>query len=110
MPGEFQPTIPKGGGVRMNEKSTLFLQRLPGRLNVDQAAEILGFLPHELTVLLKTGLLKPLGKPAANGHKFFSAVEMLALSENREWLDKASRAVAKCWKDRNLATNKRSNF
>ncbi len=56
-------------------------------------------------VLLKTGLLKPLGKPAPNGHKFFSAAEMLALSENREWLDKATRAVAKCWKDRNLNSN-----
>ena len=94
----------------MNEKSTLFLRRLPARLDVNQAAEMLGFLPHEVTVLLKTGLLRPLGKPAANGHKFFSAVEMLALSENREWLDKATRAVAKCWKDRNLATNKRSNL
>ena len=90
----------------MNEKSTLFLPRLPARLNVDQAAEILGFLPHELTVLLRTGLLKPLGKPAPNGHKFFSTTEMLALSENREWLDKATRAVTKCWKDRNLAPNK----
>ena len=91
----------------MNEKSTLFLRRLPARLDIDQAAEILGFLPHELTVLLKAGLLKPLGKPAPNGHKFFSAAEMLALSENREWLDKATRTVAKCWKDRNLATNGR---
>ena len=89
----------------MNEKSTLFLRRLPARLNVDQAAEILGFLPHELTVLLKAGLLKPLGKPAPNGHKFFSAVEISALSENREWLDKTTRAVAKCWKDRNLNSN-----
>jgi hypothetical protein len=93
----------------MNEKSTLFLPRLPARLNVDQAAEILGFLPHELTVLLKTGLLKPLGKPAPNGHKFFSAVEISALSENREWLDKATRTVAKCWKDRNLAINGRTD-
>jgi hypothetical protein len=86
----------------MNEKSTLFLRRLPARLNVDQVAEILGFLPHELTVLLKAGLLKPLGKPAPNGHKFFSALDVSALSEDREWLDKATRAVAKCWKDRNL--------
>jgi hypothetical protein len=93
----------------MNEKSTLFLRRLPARLNVDQAAEILGFLPHELTVLLKAGLLKPLGKPAPNGHKFFSAVEISALSENLEWLDKATRTVAKCWKDRNLASNGRIN-
>jgi hypothetical protein len=86
----------------MNDKSILFLPRLPARLDVRQASEILGFLPHELTVLLKSGLLKPLGKPAANGHKFFSAVEISALSQDREWLDKATRAVAKHWKERNL--------
>ena len=49
----------------MNEKSTLFLPRLPARLDVNQASEILGFLPHEMPLLLKTGLLKPLGKPAS---------------------------------------------
>jgi hypothetical protein len=86
----------------MNEKSMLSVPRLPARLDVKQAAEILGFLPHELSVLLKAGLLKPLGKPAANGHKFFSAVEISDLSTNREWLDKATRAVARHWKDRNL--------
>jgi len=42
----------------MNEKSMLSVLRLPARLDVKQAAEILGFLPHELTVLLKAGLLK----------------------------------------------------
>lgn len=83
----------------------LSVPRLPARLDVKQAAEILGFLPHELTVLLKAGLLKPLGKPAANGHKFFPAVEISALSENREWLDKATRAVARHWKERNLNSN-----
>jgi len=86
----------------MNEKSTLFLRRLPARLDVNQAAEILGFLSHEIPMLLKAGLLKPLGKPAHNGHKFFCAVEISALSQNREWLDKATRAVAKHWKARNL--------
>lgn len=86
----------------MNEKSALFLPRLPARLDVNQASEILGFLPHEIPVLLKAGLLKPLGKPAPNGHKFFSTVEISSLSENHEWLDKATRAVAKHWKDRNF--------
>ena len=89
----------------MNEKSILFVPRLPARLDVDQTAEVLGFLPHEISVLLKAGLLKPLGKPAPNGHKFFCTVELSALSENRDWLDKATRAVAKHWKDRNLASN-----
>jgi hypothetical protein len=87
----------------MSEKSMLLLARLPARLDVDQAAEFLGFLPHEIRVLLKVGLLKPLGKPAANGHKFFAAMEISALSEDRGWLDKATRAVAKHWKDRNLS-------
>jgi hypothetical protein len=89
----------------MNEKSILFVPRLPARLDVNQTADILGFLPHEVVILLKTGLLKPLGKPAPNGHKFFSAVEVSALSANREWLDKATRAVARHWKDRNLVCN-----
>lgn len=86
----------------MNEKSALYLPRLPARLDVGQVSEILGFLPHEIPVLLKAGLLKPLGKPAPNGHKFFSSAEVSALSENREWLDKATRAVAKHWRDRNI--------
>jgi hypothetical protein len=46
-----------------------------------------------------------LGKPATNGHKFFSSLEITALSGNREWLDKATRIVAKHWKDRNLNSN-----
>ena len=89
----------------MNEKSALFLPRLPARLDVNQVSEILGFLPHEIPVLLKAGLLKPLGKPAPNGHKFFSALEISSLSENREWLDKATRTVAKHWKDRNSTSS-----
>jgi len=85
----------------MNEKSILLLSRLPARLDVNQAAEALGFLNHEISVLLGVGLLRPLGKPASNGHKFFCTAEILELSQNREWLDKATRAVAKHWQERN---------
>ena len=92
----------------MNEKSILFVPRWPARLDVDQAAEVLGFLPHEISILLKAGLIKPLGKPASNGHKFFCTVEVSALSANRDWLDKATRTVAKHWKDRNLSGSDRA--
>jgi len=85
----------------MTEKSLFTCQRLPGRLDVKQTAELLGFLPYELSVVVRNGLLRPLGKPAPNGHKFFSTVEILQLSQDRDWLDKATRAVAKCWKDKN---------
>jgi hypothetical protein len=85
--------------------SLLSCSRLPARLAVDQAAEILGFLPHEISVLMRAGLLKPLGRPAANGHKFFCAAEIAGLSQNRDWLDKATRAVSKRWQERNHKRN-----
>ncbi len=85
----------------MNEKSVLLLPRLPARLDLNQAADLLGFMSHEMPILLRAGLLKPLGKPAPNGHKFFSTTEVLSLTENREWLDKATRAIAKHWQEKN---------
>jgi hypothetical protein len=94
----------------MNEKSILFVPRLPARLDVNQTGDILGFLPHEIVVLLKTGLLKPLGKPAPNGHKFFCTAEISTLAQNREWLDKATRAVARHWRDRNLTCSQTQKF
>lgn len=85
----------------MNEKSILSCLRLPARLNVNQTAEALGFLPHEICVLMRGGLLKPLGRPSRNGHKFFCAADILELSQSREWLDRATRTVAKCWHVKN---------
>lgn len=85
----------------MNEKSLFTWLRLPARLDMKQTAELLGFLPYEIPVVIRSGLLKPLGKPAPNGHKFFCAAEILQLSQDREWLDTATRAVAKCWKEKN---------
>jgi len=85
----------------MNEKSPLQWRRLPARLDAGQTAEVLGFLSYELAVLMRQGLLRPLGRPASNGHKFFCTAEIMELSQNREWLDKATRAVAKCWRDKN---------
>jgi hypothetical protein len=72
---------------------------LPARLTAEQAAEILGFLPHEIAVLMRAGLLKPLGRPAPNAHKYFCVVEIQELSQNREWLAKATQQVSKSWKE-----------
>jgi len=74
---------------------------LPARLTPEKVAEILGFSPQEISVLMGVGLLKPLGKPAPNAHKYFCASEILELSYNREWLDKATRVISKHWQDKN---------
>ncbi len=85
----------------MNQKSLLHALRLPARLDVNQTAEVTGFLPHEIPLLIRARLLKPLGNPAPNGHKFFCTKDVLELSEDRDWLDKATRAVARHWRERN---------
>jgi hypothetical protein len=85
----------------MNEKSPLLSSHLPARLIPEKVAEILGFSPYEISVLMKTGLLKPLGRPAPNAHKYFCAVEVVELSYNREWLDKATRVISRHWRDKN---------
>ncbi len=92
----------------MNDRSALLLPRLPARLDGLQTGELLGFLPHEISILLKVGLLKPLGRPAPNGHKYFCSVEIQNLAQDRDWLDKATRAVAKHWRERNLAGSDRA--
>ena len=86
----------------MNEKSILFLSRLPARLDMNQTAEILGFLPYEIPVLMSLGLLKPLGRPAPNGHKHFCADEILDLAHDRAWLDKSTRVMTKHRQEKKL--------
>ena len=85
----------------INEKSLPSLCPLPARLMPEKVAEILGFSPYEVTLLMRVGLLKPLGKPAPNAHKYFCATEILDLSRDREWLDKATRVVGKHWREKN---------
>lgn len=79
----------------MNERELFNYRRLPGRLDVVQAAVLLGFLPHEIPVLVRAGLLKPLGNVAANAHKYFASVEIERAAQDPAWLDKATRALGK---------------
>ena len=71
---------------------------LPGRLDVATTARILGFAEHDMQILMGVGKLEPLGGPAANAPKWFAAVEVIRLATDREWLNKATREVAKYWR------------
>lgn len=85
----------------MSNISVLSMVRLPARLTAAQAAELLGFMEHDLPVLMRAKLLKPLGEPAPNGHKFFSVAELQPLMDNHAWLDKATKAVSRYWQGKN---------
>ena len=75
--------------------------RLPGRLNADQAAAVLGFAPHDIPLLVRAKLLSPLGKPAPNAIKFFAAVVVERLAEDDTWLGKATNAIYNYWLGQN---------
>jgi hypothetical protein len=46
-------------------------------------------------------LLKPLGNPPVNGIKYFSASDVLELSNDRGWLTKATNAITQHWQKKN---------
>jgi hypothetical protein len=67
----------------------------PACVSVEDAAAIFGWPVYYMPFLVRSGHLKPLGKPAQNGRKWFATVELAQHSQDRDWLDKAVRIVAK---------------
>ncbi|MBL64322.1 MAG: hypothetical protein CMI30_13060 [Opitutae bacterium] len=67
---------------------------LPARLNAEEASKILGFEKHDISVLVRNKLLRPLGKPSKQSTKFFAMVEILKCREDVKWLDRATKVVS----------------
>ena len=74
---------------------------LPARLNVEQAASVLGFPQHDLPVLVAAGLLRPLGRPVQNSTKYFATAELEQLRTDVKWLSKATDVVQARWREKN---------
>ncbi len=79
------------------------MRRLPGRLTSPQASALIGFAEHDLAILAAAGLIRPLGKPAPNAPKYWSSSELVQLCSDRQWLDKATKAISQKWKEKNEA-------
>ena len=90
-------------------KELLSLPVLPARLNRAEAAVYLGFEPDHISFLIKWGLIKPLGRPAPTGDKYFAAVKLAELRQDEEWLSRATLLVSKHWKDKNARKTKNQN-
>lgn len=90
-------------------KEILALPCLPGRLTPAETAWRLGFEPDHISILVKLGLLKPLGRPPASAVKYFASIEIEALRNDPKWLAKASDALREKWKAKNeRAANSRA--
>ena len=71
---------------------------LPARLDVASTAKLLGFAEHDIQILMRAGKLTPLGEPAPNAPKWFAAIDVIRLAADRDWLNRATREVARYWR------------
>jgi hypothetical protein len=90
-------------------KDLLSLSILPARLNRTQAADYLGFEPDHITLLIKAGLLKPLGRPKPNSDKYFAAVKLAELREDEQWLSRATLFISQHWNYKNARKSREQN-
>jgi hypothetical protein len=74
---------------------------IPARLDSQETAWFLGFAVHDIPILIRAGLLKPLGHPQPNGVKYFAATNLVRLREDAQWLSRATDAIAKHWQSKN---------
>ncbi len=73
---------------------------LPARIDVVATAKLLGFVEHDIQILMAAGKLTPLGDPAPNAPKWFASVEMIRLGTDQDWLHKATKEVSKYWRNK----------
>jgi hypothetical protein len=78
---------------------------LPARLLAAQVADLLNCSTEDVGLLVTSGKLKPLGRANPNAVKFFSAVELIGLLADREWLDEATKTIGQFWRRKNALRN-----
>jgi len=73
---------------------------LPARIDVETTAKLLGFTESDMQILMASDKLTPLGDPAPNAPKWFAAVAMFRLATDQDWLHKATKEIAKFWRNK----------
>lgn len=89
------------GLISAQVKELLNLRRLPAMLNTAQTAALIGLAEHDIPVLVRAGLLKPLGNPPPNAVKSFATVQVMELAGELASLNKIRNTVYEYWRGKN---------
>lgn len=90
--------------VPAHVRELLNLRRLPAMLTAGQTAALLDCGgEHNIPVLVRAGLLKPLGNPPSNSVKYFAAIEVLELAADVKQLSQIRDAIYEHWHGKNIA-------
>ena len=90
-------------------REVLGLRRLPSRLGVADAAILLNVGEHDIPVLVRAGLLQPLGHPPPNAVKYFATLELMDFAADRKWLSRMCDALYQYWAKKNAAAKTKSS-
>ncbi len=71
------------------------------RLKPEEAAKLIGCAAHDIPILIRAGLLKPLGRVQPNAVKYFSKRKVSELCEDDNWLAKVTDVIARHWRVKN---------
>jgi hypothetical protein len=93
----------------MNPESSLKLQSLPVCITKEKVAGVLGIATHNISPLVRAGLIKPLGHPGRYCVKYFSRDELAEKFQDAEWLNKVVAAVSRHWRNKNIKRRKLKN-
>lgn len=81
-------------------------RRLPARITIDQVASLLGFQVYEVLILIRQGKIKSINHDSPNSRKYFHGQYILRLSEDYDFIEKASKLVAKEVRENNRKREK----
>ena len=85
--------------------STWATKDLPARLLSAQVAKLLNCTTDDVAILVSAGKLQALGKPKPNAVKYFSAIELISLLADPDWLDDATKTIGQFWRRKNARRN-----
>ena len=93
-----------------NHNSELFqvlnLQRLPGRIDARMTAYLLGVPDYTIPILVRCGVLTPLGLRDGNFQHYFSSVRVLALAADPAAMHEITLTLQNYWKEAERRKNR----
>ena len=77
------------------------LEKFPVFMTKEKVAEALGIGTHNIPLLMRAGLLKPLGHPQRYCVKKFSRETLARNIADETWLDRVAAAIHRHWRIQN---------
>ena len=88
----------------------LNLRHFPARMTIEEVATFFRMSPHDIPILVATGLLKPLGDPIQSSVKYFATAVLQELAQNVDWLHQATSALQGHWAMKNARKSGNAEF